>query len=130
MDLQRAPLRQLSRANDTGFNRRARVFDQSRRKFDLSQNDRPIRRLSFLGRKEEASMLRRAMGHKSRGPPQWCVIVTQVREYRWTEIDPGVHTREGEHPLEAMTHWHDPGERLRTLRYRQKSLLDDNPSSG
>ncbi len=75
-------------------------------------------------------MLRRAMGHKSRGPPQWCVIVTQVREYRWTEIDPGVHPREGEHPLEAMLHWHDPAERPRTLRCRRKSLLDDNPSSG
>ncbi len=47
-------------------------------------------------------MLRRAIGHKSLGPPQWHFIVTQVRESRWTEIDPGVHTREGEHPLEAM----------------------------
>ena len=67
---------------------------------------------------------------QSLGPPQWHLIVTQVREYRWTEIDPGVHTRDGEHPLEAMMHWHDPAERLRTLRYRRKSLLDDNPSSG
>jgi hypothetical protein len=75
-------------------------------------------------------MLRRAIGHKSRGLPQWHLIVSQVREYRWTEIDPGVHTREGEHPLEAMVHWHDPAERLRTLRCRRKSLLDDNPSSG
>ena len=58
-------------------------------------------------------MLRRAIGHKSRGLPQWHLIVSQVREYRWTEIDPGVHTREGEHPLPA-----------------EIVLLDDNPSSG
>ncbi len=57
-------------------------------------------------------MLRRAIGHNSRGLLQWHLIVTQVREYRWTEIDPGVHTREGEHPLEAMMHWHVPAERL------------------
>ena len=60
-------------------------------------------------------MLRRAIGHKSLGPPQWHLIVTQVREYRWTEIDPGVRPREGERPLEAMMHWHDPAERLRTF---------------
>ena len=75
-------------------------------------------------------MLRRAMGHKSLGPPQWNLIVTQLREYRWTERDLGVRAREGDHPLEAMMHWHDPGERLRPLRCRRKSLLDDNPSSG
>jgi len=75
-------------------------------------------------------MLRRAIGHKSRGPPQWRVIVARVREHHWTEIDPAVHPREGEHPLEAMLHWHDPAERLRTLCCRRESLLDDNPSSG
>jgi hypothetical protein len=75
-------------------------------------------------------MLRRVIGHKSRGPPQWSVIVTKVRQYRRTEIDPGVDPREGEHPLDAMLHWRDPAERLRSLRCRRKSLLDDNPSSG
>ncbi len=75
-------------------------------------------------------MLRIAIGHKSRGPPEWHAIVARVTEYRWTEIDPGVDPREGEHPLEAMLHWHDPAERLKTLRRRRKSLLDDNPSSG
>ena len=74
-------------------------------------------------------MLQRAIGHKSREPPRWRVIVTEMRE-RWIEIDPGVHPREGEHPLEAMSHWHDPAEKLRPLRYRRKSLLNDNPSSG
>ena len=114
MDPQRAHLCQLSRPNDTGLT--ARVFDQSRRKFDLSQNGRPTRRLSFLGGEEEASMLRRVIGHESRGPPQWHLIVTQVREYRWTEIDPGVHTRDGEHPLEAMMHF--PGQPDLRLRAR------------
>ena len=75
-------------------------------------------------------MLRRVIGHMSRGPPQWRVIVTRVRDYRWTEFGPGVHPREGEHPLEAMLHWHDPAERLRTLRCRRKSYLEDNPSAG
>jgi hypothetical protein len=65
------------------------------RKSDRTQGRR--RRLCFLGGEEEASMLRRAIGHKSRGLPQWHLIVSQVREYRWTEIDPGVHTREAEH---------------------------------
>jgi len=76
-------------------------------------------------------MLRPAIGYKSRGPPQWRVIVSRVREYRWTEIDPGVHPHEGEQPLEAMLHWHDPMmERLGTLGCGRKSLFDDNPSSG
>ena len=44
------------------------------------------------------------------------------REYRWNEIDPGVHPREGEHLLEAMLHWHDPAERLRTLRCRRNLI--------
>jgi hypothetical protein len=75
-------------------------------------------------------MLQRAIGHKSRGPPRWRVIVTEIRERRWIEIDWGVHRREGEHPLEAMSHWRDPAEKLTPLRCRRKSLLDDNPSSG
>jgi hypothetical protein len=75
-------------------------------------------------------MLRPAMGDKSRGPPRWGVIVSWALEYRGTEIDPGVHPLEGEHPLEAMCHWHDPIVRVGTLRCGRKSLLDDNPSSG
>ena len=37
-----------------------------------------------------------------------------------------------EHSLEAMSHWHDPEERLRTLRCRchAHTLMDDNPASG
>jgi hypothetical protein len=29
-----------------------------------------------------------------------------------------------------MLHWRDPVERLRTLRRRAHSLVDDNPASG
>jgi hypothetical protein len=73
-------------------------------------------------------MLRRAIG----GNPRWLLRrhLIQLRKYRWTEIDPGVHAREGEDPLEAMKHWQDPAERLRTPRCRRKSLLVDNPASG
>ena len=74
-------------------------------------------------------MLQPAIGHKSRGPPRGSVIVSWVREYRWTEIDQGVHPHEGEHLLEAMCHWHDPMSRLGTFGCGRKSLLDDNPSS-
>jgi hypothetical protein len=35
-----------------------------------------------------------------------------------------------EHCLDAMLHWRDPVERLRALRHRHRTLLDDNPSSG
>ncbi len=34
-----------------------------------------------------------------------------------------------DHTLEAMLHWRDPVERLRALRRRRKTLIDDNPSS-
>jgi hypothetical protein len=71
-----------------------------------------------------------AMGQRSRGPPRWRGIVTRVTEYRWIEIDEGDHSREGEHPLEAMLHWRDRAKRLTTLSRRRKSLIDDNPSSG
>jgi hypothetical protein len=104
------------------------AFDQSRRKFDLSQGERPTRRLHFSGGEEEASMLRRAIGDNPRRLLHWQLI--QLRKHRWTEIDPGVPAREGEDPLEAMKHWRDPGEKLKTIRRRWKSLLDDNPASG
>jgi hypothetical protein len=68
-------------------------------------------------------MLQRAIGHESRGPPRWRVFVTVVREHRWIEIDPGVHPREGVRPLEAMSHWRDPAERLRSLRCRRGNLF-------
>jgi hypothetical protein len=40
--------------------------------------------------------------------------------------------QEEEHCLEAMLHWHDPGERLRhdQRRSRTHTLVDDNPASG
>ena len=62
--------------------------------------------------------------HAPRAPPQWRVILTRLRERRWTANE------EEAHPLEAMLHWRDPHERLRTIRRRRHGLLDDNPSSG
>ena len=40
--------------------------------------------------------------------------------------------QEEEHCLEAMLHWHDPGERLRNghRRCHTHTLVDDNPASG
>jgi hypothetical protein len=76
-------------------------------------------------------MLRSAMhSHKPRAPPQWRMILARIKEQRWREVDEGDLQREGEHPLEAMVHWRDPTQRLRTHRRRRMSLLDDNPSSG
>ncbi len=77
-------------------------------------------------------MLRPAVpGHDPRAPPQWRVILTRIKKQRhWAEIDQADLPREGEHPFEAMLHWHDPSQRLKTHRRRRTSLLDDNPSSG
>jgi hypothetical protein len=81
-------------------------------------------------------MLRPTMnGHKPRGPPKWRVILTRIREQHWRQIEEkevgqaeqwpnGIN-----HTLEAMLHWRDPVERLRVLRRRRKTLIDDNPSS-
>jgi len=40
--------------------------------------------------------------------------------------------QEEEHCLEAMAHWHDPGERLRSGQRRSHAhtLVEDNPASG
>ena len=74
-------------------------------------------------------MFRHAIGHKSREPPPWRVMLMRIRERRWAEFDQDVHPREGEHPLEPMLHWRDPMDRVRALR-THRHLLDDNPSSG
>ncbi len=71
-----------------------------------------------------------ALARKPRASPHWRVIFNRIRERHWTESDQGVRLREGEHPLEAMLHWSDPTRRLKTLRRRRASLMDDNPSSG
>ena len=63
-------------------------------------------------------------GHKPHASPPWRVILTRVRVYRLTVVEPE------ERPLEAMLHWRDPIERLQRLRSQRRSLLDDNPSSG
>jgi hypothetical protein len=68
-----------------------------------------------------------AMGEKPRALPLWRKIdvFTRLRPHCLTEVE-----QDEEHCLEAMLHWHDPVSRLRTLRCRSHTLVDDNPASG
>jgi len=77
------------------------------------------------------------IGHKPRAQPSWRVIVARVREQHWRvgeqdgdEGDLLLNGRGRMHALDEMLHWRDPVERLRTLRRRRRTLIDDNPSSG
>jgi len=77
---------------------------------------------------EEATMLKfTTVGYKPRPPPEWrgANILARIRELRSTEIE-----YDEARSLEAMLHWRDPVERLRTLRRRSRTLVDDNPASG
>jgi hypothetical protein len=69
------------------------------------------------------------IGHRPRAPPEWFKvnIFVRLQPLRLTEIE-----QDEERFLEAMLHWHDPEERLRTLRCRchTHTLVDDNPASG
>jgi len=70
--------------------------------------------------------------HRPRAPPQWRVILARVREQHWKESEEGellLNGRGRAHALDAMLHWRDPVERLRTLRRRRRTLIDDNPCS-
>jgi hypothetical protein len=63
-------------------------------------------------------------GAKLRRPADWVRARIQKRRLRDAEL-------EGQDP-EAMLHWRDPVDRLRTVRRRQQihTLVDDNPASG
>ena len=63
---------------------------------------------------------------RPRAPPEWRVtaILAGITEHRGEEID------EEERCLDAMLHWRDPIERLRTHRRQRRTLVDDNPASG
>jgi len=63
-------------------------------------------------------------GAKPRSPAEWVRARIQKHHMR----DMGL---EGQ-GLEAMLHWQDPVERLRTIRRGQHAhtLVDDNPASG
>jgi hypothetical protein len=69
------------------------------------------------------------VGYMPQPPPSWrkVIIFARLRPLRLTEIE-----QDEEHSLEAMLHWHDPSERLRTLRRHchTHTLIDDNPASG
>jgi hypothetical protein len=67
------------------------------------------------------------VGHRPRAPPEWFQVFVRLRSLRLTEVE-----QDEESFLEAMLHWHDPEERLRTLRCRRHThtLIDDNPAAG
>jgi hypothetical protein len=77
---------------------------------------------------EEATMFG-IVGYRPRPPPERFKvnIFVRLRSLRVTEVE-----QDEERFLEAMSHWHDPAERLRTLRCRchTHTLVDDNPASG
>jgi hypothetical protein len=64
------------------------------------------------------------IGVKPRSTADW--VRARIRQRRMTE------TEEEGHGFEAMLHWQDPVERLRTIRRRRHThtLVDDNPASG
>jgi hypothetical protein len=76
--------------------------------------------------------------HRPRAPPRWRVILARVRkqhwrgrEQEWKESDELLLNGRGRmHALDEMRHWRDPAQRLRTVRRRRRTLIDDNPSSG
>jgi hypothetical protein len=63
---------------------------------------------------------------RPRAPPPWRVTaaLAGITEHRGEEID------EEKRCLDAMLHWRDPIERLRTRRRPRRTLVDDNPASG
>ena len=75
----------------------------------------------------EATMPMFAMGEKLRALPSWreMDVFAKLRPHCLTEIE-----QDEEHCLDAMLHWRDPDERLRTLQRRRHALVDDNPASG
>ena len=67
------------------------------------------------------------VGRRESSQPPWrkVDVFARLRPLRLTEVE-----QDEEHCLEAMLHWHDPIARLRTLRCRSHTLVDDNPASG
>jgi hypothetical protein len=79
-------------------------------------------------------------GHRPLAPPQWRVILARVREQHWRVREQDWKESEEEylllngrgrmHAFDELLHWRDPVQRLRTLRRRRRTLIDDNPCSG
>jgi hypothetical protein len=63
---------------------------------------------------------------RPRAPPPQRVsaMLARITQHRGEEVD------EEERCLNAMLHWRDPIERLRTHRRQRRTLVDDNPASG
>jgi hypothetical protein len=68
-----------------------------------------------------------AISGKLHAAPTWRKIdaLARWRPHCQTEVE-----QDEEHCLEAMLHWRDPAERMRSLRCRRHALVDDNPTSG
>ncbi len=79
-------------------------------------------------------------GHRPRAPPRWRVVLARVREQHWRARDQNwkesgerellLNGRGRMQALDEMRLWRDPMQRLRTLRRRRRTLIDDNPASG
>ena len=82
---------------------------------------------SRVGGNGEGCPMLTIVGLNPRPQPSWrkVGIFARLRPLRFTEVE-----QDEEHCLEAMQHWHDPIERLRALRCRGHTLVDDNPASG
>jgi hypothetical protein len=104
------------------------LSEQARRRrgpeLDLSQYHCPISGVSFICRSKEATMRKLGInGAKPRSPAEW--VLSRIRQHRMTE------TGQESQDFEAMLHWQDPVERLRTIRRQHThTLVDDNPASG
>ena len=71
-------------------------------------------------------------GHRPRAPPHLRASLNGIKQQRERVRDSlSADVRVRTHALDEMRHWRDPEEqRLLTLRRRQYTLIDDNPSSG
>jgi hypothetical protein len=111
----------------------ARIFGQSQsvelvKTASVAITSPDLSRIIDASLEEEATMLKfTTSGHRPRPPPEWfkANILAQIHLHRVTDTE-----QEEEHCLEAMLHWRDPVRRLRMLRCRRHTLVDDNPASG
>jgi hypothetical protein len=88
----------------------------------------PIEALHFLAGGNGGTMpMFTIVSYMPRPPPEWrkVNIFARMRPLRLTEVE-----QDEERCLGAMLHWRDPVERLKTLRRRSHTLVDDNPASG
>jgi hypothetical protein len=61
------------------------------------------------------------------GKQHWRVREQAGKESEQRELP--LDARARMHAFDEMLHWRDPVQRLRTLRCRRRTLIDDNPCS-